>query len=436
MPTDPTPTGQQPADPAGPPPLPGGRTAGPPPLPEPPATSPPGAAGVVDPVGPVDASDPVAPGAATLSATCGSCGAQVAHAPGTTSLRCGSCGAQTAIAATGATIREHSYDAWRARNGDTTVASIGAHVLQCGGCGARTETVDLAGRCQFCSGALVVVDHPEGLVAPEAVIPFHVDESGAQRAFGEWVGSRRFAPGALKEVGSTHGLQGTYVPHWTFDAQTVTDYTGQRGEHYYVTRTRTVSDGKGGTRTETYQERRTRWHPASGRVSRGFDDVLVVASERLEPGKLAKMGPWTLADARPFQQEYLTGYSALRYDVDPQEGAKEARGQMREVIEDDCRRDIGGDEQRVSDMDVTYAQATFKLLLVPLWLASYLYRGTTYQVMVNATTGEVVGDRPWSVPKILAAVLVALLLVGAVVAALVLTGDSSTAPTPAPGTRP
>ncbi|MBJ7528989.1 MAG: hypothetical protein JHD04_05630 [Nocardioides sp.] len=46
------------------------------------------------------------------------------------------------------------------------------------------------------------------------------------------------------------------------------------------------------------------------------------------------------------------------------------------------------------------------------------------------------GDRPWSVPKILAAVLVALLLVGAVVAALVLTGDSSTAPTPAPGTRP
>ena len=36
--------------------------------------------------------------------------------------------------------------------------------------------------------------------------------------------------------------------------------------------------------------------------------------------------------------------------------------------------------------------------------------------MVNANTGEVVGDRPWSVPKIAAAVLAALVVLGAVVA--------------------
>lgn len=370
---------------------------------------------------------PVAP--APLSSTCPSCGAQTAYAPGTASLRCGSCGSELEIAASAATIREHSFDEWVVRHGTVEVAALGAHVLRCQGCGASTETDDLASACQFCSGALIADEHPEGLVAPEAVVPFHVDRRAAQEAFGTWVRSRRFAPNALKKVGSTEGLHGTYVPHWTYDAHTETDYVGQRGDYYYVTVSHQVSDGKGGTRTETRQERRTRWSSASGHVARSFDDVLVVASHQLDDDHLEKMGPWTLADARPFQQEYLTGYSALRYDLDPQAGSEEARVQMRGVIEDDCESDIGGDEQRVSDMDVTYSRAMFKLVLMPLWIATYLYGGKTWQVMVNANTGEVVGDRPWSVPKIVAAVLAALMVIGVVVA-LVMAGSGGSSSSP------
>ena len=136
------------------------------------------------------------------------------------------------------------------------------------------------------------------------------------------------------------------------------------------------------------------------------------------------MGPWKLTEARPFQQEYLTGYSALRYDVDPQEGAAEARREMRQVIDGDCRRDIGGDEQRVDDMDITYSQAMFKLVLMPLWIATYLYAGKTFQVMVNANTGEVVGRPALERPKIVAAVLPALVVIGVIVA-LVLASKGS-----------
>lgn len=375
-----------------------------------------------------DGSRPPAPTTQTTPAapvsTCPACGAQVTYAPGTTSLRCGSCSSLVPIAATEAVIREHAYDEWRAKNGDTVQATIGAQVLTCRTCGAATETTDLAGTCQFCGGSLVTMSDPPGLVAPEAVVPFHLDQKKAQQAFGTWVGSRRFAPGALKKVGSTQGLTGTYVPHWTFDAHTETDYTGQRGEHYYVTETRTVSDGKGGTRTESHQVQKTRWHHASGHVARSFDDILVPASTRLEPEQLAKMGPWELTDAVPFQQEYLTGYAALRYDVDPQAGATTARSQMREVVEGDCRDDIGGDEQRVSDMDVSYSEAMFKLVLMPLWIASYLYGGKTFQVLVNANTGKVVGKRPYSVPKIIAAVFAALVVVGTVLAVVALTRGS------------
>ena len=232
--------------------------------------------------------------------------------------------------------------------------------------------------------------------------------------------SRRFAPNALRSVASTEGIAGTYIPHWTYDAHTETDYAGQRGDHYWVTETYTVSDGQGGTRTETRQVQHTRWSHASGHVARDFDDVLIAGSTRVEPKRLEKAGPWQLGAAVPFDPDYLAGYSALRYDVDPDAGYAAARSRMQAVVQDDCRHDIGGDEQRVAQMDVRYSAVMFKLMLLPLWIASYLYAGKTYQVFVNANTGEVLGERPYSKIKIAVAVLIAVAVIAAIVAAVVI----------------
>lgn len=391
---------------ATPPPLPGTPPAVPPPLPTAEQAGPP-APPVVTPTGD-----------GRLSFSCRTCGSQIVYVPGTTELRCGACGTVQRIEPEG-TIDEHSYDDW-ASLPKKPVATIAEQVLVCRNCGAQTETDDIAGICQFCGGVLVSQTQPEGLIAPEAVVPFHFDKAGANTAFRTWVRSRRFAPSALKKVGSTEQIRGTYIPHWTYDAQTATDYDGQRGDYYYTTHTRTVSDGKGGTRTETYQQRHTRWRDANGRVTRGFDDIVIPASTRLDAETLEKMGPWSLHDARAYQPEYLAGYSALRYEVDPDTGLGLAKQYMGTVIEGDVKADIGGDEQRISVMNVRYAATMFKLMLMPLWIASYVFGGATYQVLVNANTGEVVGDRPYSKLKIALAVIAGLVVAAAIVVAIVL----------------
>lgn len=88
---------------------------------------------------------------------------------------------------------------------------------------------------------------------------------------------------------------------------------------------------------------------------------------------------------------------------------------MAPVIKGDVERDIGGDEQRVGSIRTAYADVMFKLVLLPLWIATYVYAGKQWQVMVNANTGQVIGRRPYSVGKIVLAVLVGLLVVGALV---------------------
>ena len=54
-------------------------------------------------------------------------------------------------------------------------------------------------------------------------------------------------------------------------------------------------------------------------------------------------------------------------------------------------------------------------LLLPVWVAAYRYRGRSFRFVVNAQTGRVRGERPWSWIKITLAALAAALVIGAVI---------------------
>lgn len=344
----------------------------------------------------------------TPAQPCQGCGANVEFAPGTAALRCPYCGFEQPIAAPARQVREFSYDAFLAK---PRVRALAPHRFTCPGCGARTESDALSRGCQFCGTPLVADTTGDDQIAPEAVLPFALDRNGARKALRTWVRSRWFAPSRLKKVSEAETMKSTYLPHWTYDARTVSDYTGRRGEHYYVTRTHTNSNGQPVTR----RERRTRWYPAQGRVARSFDDVLIPATHRLPADRLDALQPWPLKRAVPYAPAYVAGHHSLRYDVEPQAGMDRAKGIMAEAIEADCRRDIGGDVQQVNRVDTRYADVTFKLVLLPVWAGNYVFGGRTYQVLINGVSGEVQGERPYSVVKIVSAVLAALALVAAVV---------------------
>jgi Zn finger protein HypA/HybF involved in hydrogenase expression len=340
---------------------------------------------------------------------CANCGANVEFAPGTTVLKCPYCGAETPLTPTGRQIQEHSYAAF-AGLPRKPVATLAPHTFTCQGCGAVTQSDKISERCQFC-GAPLVADVSSGdQVVPEGVLPFGVDRARLREALRAWASSRWFAPNGLRKVTEAESSHSTYLPHWTYDARTVSRYHGQRGDHYWVTETYT-EDGQSRTR----QVQKTRWSPAGGVVSRDFDDVLIAATTRVSAKSLDKLEPWPLPEAEPYRPEYLAGHETLRYDVEPEAGLGTAKARMAPVIERDCRDDIGGDEQRVDGVDTQYGDVTFKLMLLPVWIACYLHAGKTYNIMVNGRTAEVAGERPYGAAKITAAVAAAVLLVTLVV---------------------
>ena len=128
---------------------------------------------------------------------------------------------------------------------------------------------------------------------------------------------------------------------------------------------------------------------------------------------LADLTGWLAVMPKRFRR--LAGHFALRYDVEPENAFETAKQQMSTVIREDCRRDIGGDEQRVQEVRTQHDNVTFKLMLLPVWIATYLYAGRTFLVLINGHTGEVQGDRPYSKLKISLAILAVVAVVALII---------------------
>jgi hypothetical protein len=246
------------------------------------------------------------------------------------------------------------------------------------------------------------------------LLPFHVTSDQAHRIFRAWIGKRWFAPSDLKRYARSGGrVNGVYLPYWTYDSRTVSHYEGSRGEHYYVTQTYTTTvNGK--TVTRTRQVQRTRWYPAAGTVHNTFDDLLVVASRSLPPADVEHLTPWDLDNLVEFREDFLAGFRAEKYQVDLRAGFDVARQMMEGPIHQTIRGDIGGDVQQISRVDTSYHDVTFKHLLLPVWLSAYTYRDKVYRLLINARTGELRGQRPYSVWKIVLAVLGGLAAIGVI----------------------
>jgi hypothetical protein len=240
------------------------------------------------------------------------------------------------------------------------------------------------------------------------VLPFAVTREEGLGYFREWINGLWFAPNKLKQFARDIGkLKGLYIPHWTYDSDTTTDYMGQRGVAYYVT----VSDSKGNTR----QERRINWYPATGRVFVDFDDILVPASDTLPRKYVDELEPWDLPNLTPYADEYLSGFQSESYTTDLRAGFAIAKDKMVADIDSKIRWDIGGDEQRIHSKTTYYENITFKYILLPVWISAYRFKDRNFQFLVNARTGEVQGERPYSWIKITLAVLLVIAIIGTIV---------------------
>ena len=328
---------------------------------------------------------------------CSGCGADLRWEPGVTALKCPWCGTSKEVAVPTGRIDEKSVDAALRAPRDL---GWGAErkVVVCKRCAAHT-TLDphvSASSCAFCGTSAVVEAPPDAnVIRPEGLLPFRITRESALQSFRTWLHSLWLRPNNLKSNSRMTNIQGAYIPFWTFDAATHSQWTAEAGYYYYVDVQVTVNG-----RRENRREQRVRWEHAAGSLELFFDDVPVPASKGIDRSLAQGIEPFPTAELTPYDPSYLSGFLAEENAVDLPEALEQAKDRMRGEIRSACSARVPGDTQRNLEVQTAFSALAYKNALLPIWIAAYDYHGKPYRYLVNGVTGKCTGTAPWSWVKI------------------------------------
>lgn len=346
---------------------------------------------------------------------CPGCGGDMVFDPEKQCLSCPYCGNTIAI-----TQEEHSvireYPIESAMNAASRDWGGKTSVLHCDSCGAEMviNESQLTTECAFCGSIHIRPHADEEIIRPETLLPFKVDRRSATDKFKAWLKKRWLSPNNLKLLAKHEKINGVYIPFWTYDADTHSFYTAEKGTYYYVTETVYVTDSNGKRRTEHRRVRKTCWSFTSGSFRHFFNDILVCASKPDGKNLIRRLEPFHLQELVPYKNEYLLGFMAEKYSIGLQQGFDEAKSIIHSEMYRMIRGQIIADEVRNLHIKTSYNNVTFKHILLPVWISAYRYKDKVYKFLVNGQTGEVKGQAPVSAIKVIVLILAGLILAASI----------------------
>lgn len=275
-------------------------------------------------------------------------------------------------------------------------------VFRCGGCGAAcswsAEKAALA--CGFCGGETHLEEMKDPLEQTEAWLPFTVNPAMADEALRTWQKSLSwFRPGDLASSSKVQSLKPMYWPAWLVDA------------HADVTWAADSDAGSG----------QSAWAPHSGVVDLAFDGLLVGASRGLSAPEMEGLAPAYDVRSKATSPSSMAALVDESFDVQ--------RSMARERVAVACSRaatatvqkgHIPGKTFRNVKVALVLASLTTTRLSLPAWVMAYRYGSDVYRVVVHGQDRAVViGKAPWSIWKILFAVLGGIAVIALIVTIII-----------------
>lgn len=339
-------------------------------------------------------------------ATCPSCSASIKFDPASGTLTCPYCGYSEEIPEPDLELDQTAqemnfYEALERGNFDWGEEK---KIVICNACSAESvyDALEVANVCPYCGSNHVMESSAENALAPNGVIPFAITREQADANFKAWMKGKLFAPNEAKRSAKADAFNGVYLPFWTFDTQTSSQYTAQYGID------RIVEDREGNTRVETD------WYKTSGFHQTFIDDYLVRATNRYDGNLLRTIEPFETNNSKAYNKTYLSGYIAERYSIGLEDGWKIAQQGIHDHLQTSISRQItrehGADRVRNLNFSTSYSNITYKYVMLPIWLSSFRYKDKSYQFLVNGQSGKVGGESPVSWIKVTFAVILSLIV--------------------------
>jgi len=239
-----------------------------------------------------------------------------------------------------------------------------------------------ASSCPYCNNPVVMSGNVSGVLKPKKILPFLLDKDQAKQKYKQHLKGKILLPRAFKSDATIDEIKGIYVPYWIFDGK------AKAKMWFDATKTRTWNEGDY-TMVETSYYKLYR----SGSVR--FSKVPVDASSKVDDDITQSIEPFNYQQSKDFNQSYLAGYFADKYDVDVEESREVANKRISNSTKALFASTTATYDSVVpSASSIEIGNGNQEYVMYPVWLLNVKYKDKYYTFAMNGQTGKFVGDLP------------------------------------------
>ncbi|MCQ2978331.1 MAG: transposase [Clostridia bacterium] len=322
------------------------------------------------------------------SQKCMGCGATLKYSPEKENWTCEYCGASYTIK----DMEEFQAKSKQSieKQNENSISNEGMKIdkeldsYTCKNCGAElvTDGTTAATTCVYCKSTAVIKNRVSGIYLPSKLIPFTKTKQDAINAFKSCTKGKIFAPNAFSNMKNLQEVSGVYVPFWLYDSKVNVDYEA-RGTKV----TSWTSGDTHYTKTDVYNIER------KGNME--FEKVPADSSSKFEDDLMDSIEPYNFNDLKDFNEAYLSGFLAEKFDVTKEEASKRMEQRVANTAIEEARKTaIGYSSVTPHLQNVQIEKGNISYVMLPVWMLNIKFANKIYHFAMNGTTGKFIGEIP------------------------------------------
>lgn len=333
----------------------------------------------------------------SVSYKCPECGAPLSYLPNDTEVTCEYCMSKFSVeklkelfvaqeerAAKAAAEQEKRWETELAGKEYSAEEASTMQTYVCSSCGAELtcDNNTMATECCYCGNPTMLPNRFNGMLKPDYIIPFKKTKEDAVKALKEFYAGKKLLPDAFVENNRVEAIQGMYVPFWLFNTQVTAtgNFTVEEAGLVYRQGDNQV------TEINVYDCERV--------ADVSFENIPVDASKRMEDDYMDSVEPYDYSEMLPFDNMYMTGFLADKYDVEADACACRVDERIDNTIKEKLLGSVGRGIVKGQDILIEKNERRVKYAMAPVWILTTRYQDKPYTFMMNGQTGKMVGELP------------------------------------------
>lgn len=262
----------------------------------------------------------------------------------------------------------------------------GKKIYTCPSCGGEIDahTTTAATTCPYCDSPVILPGQISGEFHPDLIIPFRLDQEAAKKAYKTFCQGKPLLPKAFQSDQRIQEITGIYVPFWLFscEAEGSVNYDAQRIRKW---------------RDSSFEYTKTDFYLVTSEGKVDFDYVPVDGSIVMDDAYMESIEPYDMEMAIPFDEGYLSGYEAQKYDVTKEESRKRAEDRIKTSFDELLDQSVNRGRYSIvipRNSRIGCTKGKVQYALMPVWVIKVKYKDTIYQFAMNGQTGKLAGELP------------------------------------------